>query len=56
MPPKEDEELELDENGNVIIRNANGDIISTPSDDFKNNTNKDKEISSLIDDIQKDKE
>ena len=54
--PKEDEELELDENGNVIIRNANGDIISTPSDEFKNNTNKDKEISSLIDDIQKDKE
>ena len=57
--PKEDEELELDENGNVIIRNANGDIISIPSDEFKNNdnnTNKDKEISSLIDDIQKDKE
>ncbi len=56
--PKEDEEIELDDNGNVIIRNANGDIISTPSDEFKNNDNttKDKEIKSLIDDIQKDKE
>ncbi len=57
--PKENDELELDEDGNIIIRNDENEIISVPSDELRNETHSNKpkdKIAPLLNDEDKKEE
>ncbi len=56
--PKEDEEIELDENGNVIIHNEAGEVLENKTNEVTNEESTSKDTPSLIDDndIEKNEE
>ncbi len=56
--PKEDEEIELDENGNVIIHTEAGEVLENKTNEVTNEESTSKDTPSLIDDndIEKNEE